>query len=162
MSNLGRVKSFAWGKERILKAGRNSADYMSVVLHSDIKRVSCSVHRLVIEAFIPNTENKRTVNHINGDKCDNRLDNLEWATNSENMHHAYGTGLKKISDNQINAAKVNINNHRRDTSRLIFDEVNGVFYSSIKEAAQSKGMKYQTLASQINGQNTNKTSLRYA
>ena len=74
----------------IMKPFTDKGGYLRVKLLGK----TCKVHRLVAQAFIPNPENKPTVNHINGIKSDNRVDNLEWASHTENTRHAYDTGLK--------------------------------------------------------------------
>lgn len=66
------------------------------------KRIQYSIHRLVAELYIPNPENKPEVNHINGVKTDNRVDNLEWVSSTENMKHAYKLGLKKVLNGDSN------------------------------------------------------------
>lgn len=74
--------------------------YRMVVLTVDGKKLYKNVHRLVAEAFIPNPENKRTINHIDGNKLNNCVQNLEWATTRENVCHArdaLGTKSAKIS-----------------------------------------------------------------
>ena len=61
----------------------------------NINGKAVSIHRAVARHFIPNPNNKPCINHIDGNKTNNSVDNLEWVTNGENMQHAYDTGLKK-------------------------------------------------------------------
>ena len=78
---------------------RNKNGYLVTDLYEDGKRTTVRVHRAVAEAFIPNPENKPEVNHKDGNKMNNRVENLEWVTKSENALHAYKTGLMKPSSN---------------------------------------------------------------
>ncbi len=93
LSNLGRVKSHAFGRERILKVASTGTGYMGVSLHTN--GTNHLIHRLIAKAFIPNPENKPCVNHKNGNKSDNRVENLEWMTYSENEKHSYRVLGKK-------------------------------------------------------------------
>lgn len=81
-------------KEKILKPYKNCWGYMLVDMRKDGKRYLKCVHRLVAEAFIPNPQNKPQVNHIDGNKKNNCVENLEWCTCSENQYHAFKTSLK--------------------------------------------------------------------
>lgn len=98
VSNLWRVKSFknwrwwVW-KGRILCNIAHSQWYLRVFLHKNSTVRRFTIHRLVALAFINNPENKPQVNHKNWIKDDNRAENLEWCTASENMHHAFSAGL---------------------------------------------------------------------
>lgn len=77
------------GRIKKMKTGIVSSGYVGVSLCHDKTIVPRLVHRLVAEAFIPNINNKQQVNHKNGIKTDNRIENLEWSTSQENMRHAY-------------------------------------------------------------------------
>jgi len=121
VSNLGNVKSltrrskhYKGGEktthERILKPTSKSG-YCSIALCKNGRAETCLIHRLMGKAFLPNPENKRTINHLNGIKTDNRIENLEWATYKENMNHAFDTGIRtrffrnKITEKQVKEIK---------------------------------------------------------
>jgi len=91
VSNLGRVKSLKFGKERTLKPGLDGSGYCHIVLCKGGVQKDKYIHRLVLLTFVG--ESELQVNHKNGVKTDNRLENLEYCTRSENAQHAFDTGL---------------------------------------------------------------------
>ena len=96
VSNLGNVrniKSRLSKSEKVYKPQLLKTGYMAVNLWQDGTYNFRRVHRLVAQAFIPNPEGKPFINHIDGDKTNNRADNLEWVTKEENERHARETGL---------------------------------------------------------------------
>ena len=109
VSSLGKVTS-DYGEDfvksiftykKIIKPQQKNK-YKAVWLYKPKGRKECYIHRLVAKAFIPNPENKPCVNHIDGNKDNNRVENLEWCTYKENQHHAIRTGLhyKRILTNE--------------------------------------------------------------
>lgn len=119
VSNFGRVKS----NRKILTPWNDGKGYMKVELHGKSMRV----HRLVAQAFIPNPENKKQINHKDGNKSNNDSSNLEWCTNSENTKHAWDSGLRKI----------------KGCPKIIV-EFNGMKYS-LSELSKILNVKYATL-----------------
>lgn len=119
VSSLGRIKSLSKrvdsGKchrtypEKILKPGKNRDGYLIVIL-SDTNHIhhTHKLHRLVAGAFINNPDNLPQVNHKDGNKANNSVDNLEWVSASDNLKHAYKNGFKSVKGAKNPAAKLTV------------------------------------------------------
>lgn len=143
VSNLGNVISVNYlntGKDHPLSLKHHHTGYLMVRLCSGDRKhqKNRTVHSLVAESFIPNPDNKRCINHIDGNKTNNRADNLEWVTHKENTQHAIKTGLQNPHDNNHPHGKNVVN------SREIYQySVSGEFITSwecISDAARYYGM----------------------
>lgn len=139
VSNTGKVKRIGayknqhgreWISNRILKPATKSNGYMFVGLSKDNKVSSKHIHRLVAEAFIPNPFNKPTVNHKDGNKSNNTVENLEWVTYLENNMHSIKV-LKRDSKNSSDSRPV-----------LQFDKEGNFIkeYPSMREAQRQTGI----------------------
>lgn len=116
VSNFGRIKAFqktvnkgkchrSWD-EHFLKYGVDGCGYYRTNLAKNGMNRTVKVHRLVAEAFIPNPEGKPEVNHVDGNKQNNHVSNLEWCTHGENQNHAYRIGLKSVDGSKNPAHKL--------------------------------------------------------
>ena len=93
VSNEGRVRSLLRGEPRVLKTQIDNKGYHRIRVTIEREKMSYKIHREVAKAFIPNPDNLPQVNHKDGNKSNNAVDNLEWITNIGNAHHAIENGL---------------------------------------------------------------------
>lgn len=91
VSNLGNIRNET--TKKLLKPWVGTTGYYHIKIFIEGKRKNLKLHRLIAEAFIPNPENKKYVNHKDGNKLNNNITNLEWCTHKENMEHASKTKL---------------------------------------------------------------------
>jgi hypothetical protein len=140
VSSFGNVKSLGnkfTRKERFLKLSPQSKGYLTVVLQKNATRKMMLVHRLVAEHFISNTEYKPQVNHINGDKTDNVIENLEWVSHRENLDHA-------IKNNLTLKGEENRNSKLKDIDVV---KIHSLLQKGVttKELSESYNVSYSTI-----------------
>lgn len=170
ISNRGNVKSLDrivnnksksnyYKKGCLLKIIINGVGYPSVSLCRDGSSKIFLIHRLVANAFLEKKENLNIINHIDGNKLNNNVENLEWCDYSHNLIHAYKT-TRKSKKGLDNKRTGTFNEYK--TSKPIIDLQTGIFYGSVAEAAYSKNINPETLRGYLKGSRTNKTSFVYA
>ena len=133
ISTQGRIKSNITG--RILKTYVNSAGYILATFPVDGVKKRRQVHRLVADAFIPNPDGKPFINHIDANRTNNHIENLEWCTGSENARHSFKLGISK-----------RFPHHEKAVMRS-----DGVEFPSMSAAARALGVPYSYIRDVCNG-----------
>lgn len=155
ISSLGRIKAIAkWNAKnqylnaKILKQHDRGGGYLNVLFWNNKKTKRFSIHRLVAIHFIPNMENKKEVNHKNGNPSDNKIENLEWCTPSENILHSY----RELNRQNANKGKVGkIRNDSRSVVQMTVDGNILNIYPSIKIASLNTTALWANIDKCING-----------
>ena len=146
VSDIGRFKNVSTSRI-FIGTLPNDNDYYRTVLTKNKKEKAFLVHRLVAFAFIPNPEGKPIINHKNGKKTDNRVENLEWCTYQENVIHS----IKMTIDVE----------NKGITHRKVINRINGEVYRSVGEAMVLTNYSYGCFYQMLNGKNKNNTDFEF-
>lgn len=159
VSNYGIIISYKYDQPELInpseeqnKLARNG--YMATALRYPCrsKYYTVRVHRLVAIAFLPNPENLPQINHIDGNKRNNVVSNLEWCDAKHNIRHAFSTGLHVTPSGD--------KNHKFDKGRKVI--LNGVLYNSVAQASRDSKIPRTTLSAELRHKRKNKFGIYYA
>jgi hypothetical protein len=149
--NIGGRKNIRTYPEKIMKQRKlPQRNYMYIILCKDGVQRSFTVHRIIAKLFVENPENLPQVNHKDCDSFNNKSDNLEWCTGSQNMIHAFLNGKLPSVFNSID---------RNPSMKKVRDIKTGTIYNSIIEASLDNHVSARSLYHQLAGTTKNKTSL---
>lgn len=163
VSNKGRVKSLdrtvkqrtnstQVKKSRFIVGSMNQKGYPLTGLTKNNIKSSFATHRLVAETFIENPESKETVNHIDGVKTNNNVDNLEWNTYKENIAHSWEIGNHSLRPDHMDfMSKNSIIKNSKKVGRYTKDNVYIDSFNSIREGAEHVGINYRGVSACVNG-----------
>ena len=155
VSNYGEVKQIINGEDKMLHQFVDNKGYMRVTVRrcdengNTIPGKSVRVHRLVGEAFIPKVEGLDVINHLSGNKQDNRAENLEWTTSAGNTQHAKEHGLLKINIGKKPVVAIDMVSHR------------GYTFDSVKEAAEFFGNNVNNVTTCLAGRSVQSNGVVY-
>lgn len=142
-SKDGKIYSLISSKD--LKPNTNNCGYECVHLRIDGKTKSFLVHRLVAETFIPNPNNYKEINHIDGNPLNNKVENLEWCNRSQNIKHAYKLGAKGAWYGLLGEL------HCRSKKVVKIDGDTKEEFGSLLEAERKTGVSHGNISQVING-----------
>lgn len=161
VSNLGNIRSLdrktntaIKNQNYVVKKGKMikphvAMGYYALSLSKGNKIITQRVHKLVAQTFIPNPENKPCVNHKDGNKLNNRIDNLEWCSHKENAQHAHRTGLYS-REQELKQAKLMNNARKRPIQQILNGKVIAT-YESLIEAERKTGINNDNIWHALNG-----------
>ena len=141
VSNLGNIRNTK--KNKLKKIFINEKGYCQTTLNKNGKLKQVRLHQLVAKAFIPNPNNYIEINHIDGNKLNNELSNLEWCSRKHNVIHAYKTGL--ISKHQIEKTTIKM---KEKNKKPIVQIANGIVineFESIQKASEMLKIHYSCI-----------------
>lgn len=155
-------KLYSVRRGRYIRPAKDKYGYLYYTVSINGTRITKKAHRLVAEAYIPNPENKLTVNHINGIRDDNRVENLEWATAKEQMHDSRTRAafMQRVKDTDYRAMAEKGNCGRRKTLVYRGSVLLGE-YPSLRAAAASVGACYSKASECANGNRKHTGGMRF-
>jgi len=158
VSTEGQVRNKTTG--RILKPYDNGRGYLEVSLSVNGKRAAKTVHRLVAKSFIPNPENKPEVNHIDEDKTNNGVKNLEWMTSKENAN--YGTRTDRMKNNPEWCKSLQrLIESKSKPIYVLYPEGTDEYYPSATIAARELGLHQGNMSSVLKGRRKTTGGLKF-